>query len=95
MSSGIGNGASAASYDRFNSAVNTNITLTDANSTAVGDKTQIVGSKEHSKIEALTRPLEKSADFKVSSDGVDNSAGTISPTEKKLNDIVSNHGGSI
>lgn len=95
MSSGITGDSSGVSYDRFNPAVNTNISLKDSANTGVGDKVQVVGSREYQKAEKLeeTKSLQKLADTEVSMEGVENSAIALSPDEKKLINIVNKHGG--
>ncbi|MDR3273983.1 MAG: hypothetical protein LBS87_01435 [Puniceicoccales bacterium] len=94
MSSGIASGSSAASYDRFNSGVNTNISITDSSNTLIGDKSQVHGTGENQRVEKQT--LQRDNDSDISTDGVDNSINTTpSPNEKALLNIVTKHGSTV
>ena len=84
---GIRNDSSAASYGKFNSAQNTNISRVDPNNTQVGDKTMVHGSKEHQNVERIEKKRDK--DFEISSAGVNNAiVGPTSPEDATLNRIV-------
>ncbi|MDR2720840.1 MAG: hypothetical protein LBB15_00950 [Puniceicoccales bacterium] len=87
MSAGIGDGSSAASYDRFDASVNTNISITSGSNTSIGDKTQIQGSKENQALEQSKR--SRDIDYGVSTDGVSNSIDAPpSASDRALTSIV-------
>jgi hypothetical protein len=90
MSAGIGDGSSAASYDRFNAGANTNISITSDTNTSIGDKSLVVGSKENQKLEHPK--IERNADLGISTDGVNNLADApLSVNDRALNVIVGKH----
>jgi hypothetical protein len=89
MSAGIGDGLSAASYDRFSAGVNWNISLTSDVNVRIGDKSGIVKSKEKQKVEAL-KTLDQ--DLSISTDGVSNPINTpLSVNDKALTVIINQH----
>ncbi|MDR2436004.1 MAG: hypothetical protein LBD33_01665 [Puniceicoccales bacterium] len=92
MSAGIGDGSSAASYDRFNASVNTNISITSDANTSIGDKSLVSGTKESQKLESPRIEREMNADYGISTDGVSNSIDApLSVNDRALTVIVGKH----
>jgi hypothetical protein len=99
MSVGIGDGSSAASYDRFNAGVNTGVSITSVGNTGIGDKSQVHGTKENQALESVKGAAGKIAsaianggDSDVNTDGVNNSIDNPPPpNEKALTQILYHH----